>query len=115
MRLTRIVGRLVVIVLVAASTAYAQVDRGTNQPRVDLGVGLAGVRIRELPPREHVGQGALSLFASGGLFWTPYLLTQVDVTSQVERFGWSERPMWCRGVFHLRLAREVIISLVFHK
>lgn len=89
MRPTRVVGWLVVIELAVASVAHAQVDPGTSEPRVELGVGLAGVRIRELPPREHVGQGVLSLSASGGYLWTPYLLTQVDVTSQVERFGWD--------------------------
>ncbi len=72
--------------------------RATARPRVELAVGLASVRIRELPPRDHVGQGALSLFASAGYLWTSYLATQVEFTSQVEGFNWDYA--------HLRVARS---------
>jgi hypothetical protein len=62
---------------------------GTRRSRVDLTAGFADVRVRELPPRDGVGQGALSLFVSAGYLWAPYLVTQVDIASQVEPFNWD--------------------------
>ena len=63
--------------------------RRTLRPRVDLAAGLTTVRVRELPPRDGVGQGALSVFANAAYLWTPHLATQVEITSQVERFNWD--------------------------
>lgn len=67
------------------------------RPRVDLAAGFTIVKIRAVPPCEdfecrksppNVG-GALSFFASAGYFWTPHLITQVEIVSQAERYDWD--------------------------
>lgn len=75
--------------------------QATARPRVDVAVGFTIVNIRAVPPcvdigctSPHRGGGALSYFASAGYFWTPHLITQVEIVSQAEGSGWDYAHQW---------------------
>jgi hypothetical protein len=72
-----------------------------------------------LPPRDGDEQGTLSIFASAGYLWTPFLVTQVEITSQAESFNWdyahqrvAGRPASITLKHNYRVSRRTVAQLI---
>ena len=62
-------------------------SRATHHPRIDVAAGMTSVNLRKLPADSDVGGYPAGFFASGAFFWTRYLVTQVEIVSQAEKWN----------------------------